>query len=97
MPLFKCTECHCVENTALGDYWTAKFGKSPRPVKCSECCDGKWHGKFTKQSANGYYVDVQGFLWSADEIAAGRLPAHAKIVALIQDNEVVTLTEGEKA
>lgn len=52
MPLFACTKCRAVENTACGDYWmNAGRGK---PVLCSECSPliGKWHGRFPKESAD---------------------------------------------
>ena len=43
MPLFLCTKCGCLENTALGDYWCKE-----KPL-CSECGFGKWHGEFKKR------------------------------------------------
>jgi len=47
MPLFRCTKCGCVENTACCDYWyqTIHLGN---PALCSECETGKWHGRFAK-------------------------------------------------
>lgn len=62
MPLFKCSKCGCVENTACGDYWVnAGRGK---PVICSECSPliGKWHGRFPKEpadEAHGWRADPQ--------------------------------------
>jgi hypothetical protein len=47
--LFECTRCHAVENTALAGagYWlNSAEGK---PVLCSECVSGKWHGQFEKK------------------------------------------------
>lgn len=51
MPLFKCRECGCVENTACGNYWCS----TDHPT-CSECDTGVWHGRFEKidADANGY-------------------------------------------
>lgn len=46
MPLFNCSRCGVVENTALGDYWNAR--RKGKPVLCSECADGVWHGMFGK-------------------------------------------------
>jgi len=47
MPLFLCSECGSVENTALGEYWMNKhYGE---PVRCSECATGQWHGEFPKE------------------------------------------------
>jgi hypothetical protein len=60
MPLFECTKCHCVENTALSSYWRQEMGAHEQgetfePV-CSECETGAWHGKFEKRlvSATAY-------------------------------------------
>lgn len=51
MPLFICSRCKCVENTALSGYW---FGDREKPF-CSECDPkiGKWHGAFSKQKWDG--------------------------------------------
>lgn len=46
MPLFNCSRCGVVENTALGAYWYNRAKK--KPVLCSECDTGRWHGKFAK-------------------------------------------------
>ncbi len=94
MPLFMCPTCHCVENTALGHYWMPKF-KDGQKVACSECHTGQWHGQFEKRSADGYFVDNQGFLWSMEEISAGRQPPHCKIEAVVQNGKIVPLSKGE--
>lgn len=66
MPLFKCTGCGCIENTAVGGFW----GRPKDEVKCSECDTGKWHGLFEKktpeqlnyvQLADGYYGPEGGW------------------------------------
>ena len=59
MPLFKCTGCGCVENTAVGRYW----GEDKDKVKCSECHEGKWHGLFAKKTPDecGYVQHDDGF------------------------------------
>ena len=44
MPLFKCSKCGCIDNTALGNYWMAAKGEAT----CSECHTGTWHGRFPK-------------------------------------------------
>jgi hypothetical protein len=46
MPLFHCSKCGVIENTALGAYWYQKAKGDP--VLCSECSDGAWHGMFNK-------------------------------------------------
>ncbi|MHA6346438.1 hypothetical protein [Roseivivax sp. CAU 1761] len=48
MPLFACTKCNAVENTATGWYWLAKAREE---AQCSECRTGAWHGHFPKQDA----------------------------------------------
>ena len=64
MPLFKCSKCGCIENTALGKYWG-----TDKPI-CSECSTGKWHGEFKKQDAvdTGCYYDKNGFLYYPSEV-----------------------------
>lgn len=49
MPLFVCDGCVCIENTALGDYWTQPVGNR----KCSACATGSWHGLFPKLMDDG--------------------------------------------
>lgn len=50
MPLFECTKCGAVENTALCNFWLT------RPAICSECDPeiGQWHGRFPKKSVAVY-------------------------------------------
>jgi len=69
MPLFKCSKCGAVENTALGAYWAQKC--RGEPVLCSECDTGTWHGQFPKESAEGYVEDEQGHLYRPEEVAPG--------------------------
>lgn len=62
MPLFACTKCNCVEDTALSHYWSARLRqKSPL---CSTCDPtlGKWHNEFPRESAQGWVSDRNGFL-----------------------------------
>lgn len=48
MPLFECSQCHCVENTACtNESWAAQV--EGKPMRCSECAEGKWHGLFPKR------------------------------------------------
>lgn len=47
MPLFNCSRCGVIENTALGAYWYERM--KGEPVLCSECSTGTWHGRFPKQ------------------------------------------------
>jgi hypothetical protein len=68
VPVFKCSKCGCVENTAVSHYWTREKGTPPL---CSECdpAIGKWHGRFEKRSAEGLVEDGRGFLISREEAA----------------------------
>lgn len=57
MPLFKCEQCGCVENTALSNYWTRNLNwdRLPEPPNhpalCSACDPkiGKWHNQFPQR------------------------------------------------
>ena len=65
MPLFICENCGCIENTALGHYWSRKHvkfkdEKMNGKALCSECTplefsdgskagNGKWHNHFPKE------------------------------------------------
>lgn len=64
MALYVCENCHCIENTALGQWHMRNDGILPESHEgkalCSECAateyadgspafSGKWHGKFQKQ------------------------------------------------
>jgi hypothetical protein len=67
MGLFVCEKCKCVENTALGLWWSRNADYWPEDVKgkglCSECMPethddgsltsngGGWHGEFPKRTA----------------------------------------------
>jgi len=57
MPIFECSKCATMENTALGEYWGVQ-----RPL-CSECATGQWHGRFPKRTAKeaGYEKNEDGF------------------------------------
>jgi hypothetical protein len=53
MPLFNCTSCGAVENTALSNYWTDLYQKDksvPFNPLCSKCDAriGQWHGRFDR-------------------------------------------------
>lgn len=76
MPIFKCSSCGCVDNTALTRYW---IRKKDDPKLCSECdpAIGKWHDKFPKRLAIvvGYKLGADGFLYHSDE-----KPSHTDII-----------------
>jgi hypothetical protein len=53
MPLFNCTKCGAVENTALSNYWVDQCRRdksAPFEPRCSECDPriGVWHGRFAR-------------------------------------------------
>lgn len=64
MPLFICSSCKCIENTACGDYWNRRT----KPL-CSECAEtrgNKWHGHFPKRTATLEEIKEMGvhhFRW----------------------------------
>jgi hypothetical protein len=72
MSLFRCEECGCVENTATSNYWGRQYTEKREPGDtrklCSECDPevGVWHGEFPKESANGWKIDAQGWVWHPD-------------------------------
>lgn len=76
MPLFKCSNCGALENTALGDYWIPSMEK--QPVKCSECATGTWHGRFPKRTPEdaGYIEGMDGHFYRPEEIAPGGQLSH---------------------
>lgn len=80
MPLYMCSTCGCVENTATGGYWAQQMehherGGAPPAFEplCSEHnpAIGKWHGEWPKKLAEGYVATREGFIYSQSE-AAGR-------------------------
>lgn len=75
MPLFECSRCKIIENTALGYYWLELRdadlqGRPPSPL-CSQCKTGTWHGQFAREPAIGseYCLGSDGFLYSQDEVS----------------------------
>lgn len=71
MPLFRCSKCGCIENTALSYRWMG--GWMGEESLCSECDPeiGKWHGEFPKKNAVGMMEDDNGFLYTKEELAPG--------------------------
>ena len=71
MPIFACEQCHVVENTARSGYWMRGGG----PALCSQCDPRirKWHDRFPRCSAAGYWLGSDGFLYHQDDKDSGRL------------------------
>ena len=75
MSLFKCSSCGCVEDTAIMIRLGRRHIDPNRKALCSEC-DPKieqWHGQFEKRSAEGMYIDSEGFLWDSEELCPRHL------------------------
>src|SRR5687768_17340713 len=72
MPIFKCSQCGMVENTAVCNYWTDAVLEKKPPL-CSECdpAIGKWHGMFERVRATGYKLGNDGFLYEPELLASG--------------------------
>ena len=69
MPLFQCSECGCVEDTALCNFWSARLRQTP--AVCSACDPriAKWHGQFFKEPAQDWVTDERGFLkWAKRDV-----------------------------
>lgn len=63
MPLFECSQCHCIDNSALTNFWCSLLPENALPL-CSECDPqiGEWHGRFKKRpfdSLNGVDYSVE--------------------------------------
>lgn len=76
MPLYRCTKCNIVENTALGGYWQQQMmaqraGTKHEPL-CSQCDPniGQWHDKFPREAVTAEWLqDGRGHLWRPDQAA----------------------------
>ena len=86
MPIFRCEECGCIENTACCNYWMRK--NEGEPLVCSRCDPviGEWHGRFSQRSAGGMLIDQNGYLWSQESVDAGQLPAAYRIIGKVPPN-----------
>ena len=82
MPLFECLECGCVDNTAVGDYWCRVY-HDKKPALCTECVTGKWHNKFPKESAEGYFISEDGFLYSPEEVKKGNYSQFTNLIGVV--------------
>lgn len=60
MPLFICSVCHSVDNTALTDFWQ-RTAKGVPPL-CSGCSPEthRWHGDFDRRVATPEMLDAHG-------------------------------------
>lgn len=80
MPVFECTKCGCIENTACSNYWIHTFKPANKGLLgkdeitdplCSECDPdiGKWHNKFPKMKVDWEKLEKNesGFLQAKEE------------------------------
>jgi hypothetical protein len=72
MPLFKCSQCGVIENTALSNYWM-DAAVDKKPALCSQCDPqiSKWHGIFERKAATGMKIGNDGFLYAPEEVSEG--------------------------
>lgn len=70
MPLFECSKCGCLDNTAIAGYWW-RVNKENKSPLCSECNPeiGKWHNEFEKIPVkdSGYWIAEDGFLYKPED------------------------------
>jgi len=74
MPIFKCSKCGVIDNTATSGYWhrymSLEKGQTPPPPLCSQCDPeiGQWHGRFERntpgelkvvEGPDGFYYDPE--------------------------------------
>lgn len=92
MPLFRCSKCGCVDNTAVTNYWTRTIvainkNEEEEPPLCSECDPkiGIWHDFFEKKSAVGYLITDQGFLYTKQDKALGTISSNITIVGEVTE------------
>ncbi len=50
-PLYRCSRCGTVDNTALSMGYWGHLGE--KEVFCTECETGKWHGMWPKKKWDG--------------------------------------------
>lgn len=73
MPIFKCSKCGMMENTAPSHYWTRESGS---PALCTECDPeiGRWHGFFERRPPGPELVEgPDGFIYHRDDPLLKRL------------------------
>lgn len=80
MPIFKCSKCGMLDNTAISGYWARQMDSLP--ALCAECNPeiGKWHGEFERVTpeSQGYVEGPDGFLYSPNDEYLARLRKEKK-------------------
>ncbi len=85
MPIFICSKCEVIDNTALSGYWTRGFDlpegtEKPAPL-CSQCDPeiGKWHGAFPRlKIRKDHVVGPDGFVHQENDPYLKRLLKETK-------------------
>jgi hypothetical protein len=74
VPIFQCSRCGVLENTALGAYWLNRGqGKA---VLCSLCDTGRWHEAFPRKTpAEANYEQHPNGFWSPRKDNIEKVPA----------------------
>lgn len=91
MPLFQCSKCGVVENTALaeGGYWweQAESHREKRAFepKCSQCSTGTWHRQFNREPATGMLLASDGFLYSKAEAGMERKRFRQQGITIVKE------------
>jgi hypothetical protein len=90
MPIFRCSKCGCVENTATSGYWWGDREDRSETAMCSQCdpAIGKWHGRFPKQSAKGFILCSDGFLYTKEDVASEHFKWRTQHQGLVAVREI---------
>ena len=69
MPVYRCSKCGVMENTAASGYWSQQDRDN---ALCTQCDPkiGKWHGIFKRMSAKGMMLASDGFLYAKEDVAS---------------------------
>ena len=94
MSLVRCTKCGCVENTACCHWFDHLEDKQ---YLCSECDPeiGRWHGRFAKTSADGFFFDDSHLIYEPEEVdmrtMRWKYNKNFKMIGRIVDGALVVL------
>ena len=83
MPLFICSKCGCVDNSALAHAWT-EWSKNLPPL-CTECKTGTWHGEWEKSPASDYIKGGKTYRYVEDE-CDGAYPGRVEVEQVPETN-----------
>ena len=67
MPVFLCSRCKIMENTAASHYWIRKEGEPPLCTQCDPAI-GKWHNMFERRLLpEDCVVGPDGYVYHRDD------------------------------